>query len=205
MKRQVILCCAMATVAAIFASDAQAQHSRHSGSRYVVPSYGNSRSNYYYRNNTYYYDSGNGRSQRVAYGKFSHVDTLAVRLERLANEFCLEIHYNYSNNRGFDETYREAYEMLRSAKYIHEEAHHGHHDEIAKEIRKLDDDFHHVEDEVENWRSNRGRHHHHAHGSDMHELLEEMESVIHHLMNDAGIKSGRSDNGDRGGVAPRPN
>lgn len=212
MKRHAILVCAIATLA--YAGTAQAQHHHHhsnhcqppSGSRYVVRSYDNRGGTYYYRNNGYYYDAG-GRHVRVEYGGFSHIDELACRLESLANSFCLEIYYNYDRNRDFDDTYREAYEILEIAKYIHEEEHHGHRDEIARELGGLDRLFHHVEDDVAHWRPNRGHHHHHGHLSKKDQLLEEMESVIHHLMHDVGVKprNAPNPNGARGGSAPNPN
>lgn len=213
MKRQLILCCALPAIAVLFASSVQAQpHRSHRvvrpGTRYVPPQL-KQQGAYYFKNNKYYYqpDTYNSgrvvttRPQAVAFGSFSHVDELAVRLESLANDFCLEIYYNYSRNRGFEDTYREAYEILEIAKYIHEEEHHGHRDEIAKELSGLDKLFHHVGDDVANWRPNRGHHHHHGHGTDIHELLEQMESVLHHLMNDVGVKA-RKPSGPA--PAPRP-
>lgn len=214
MKRHVVLSCVISAFAVLAASSAvQAQHnhnnnhSRHGyqaqpGSRYVVQSYNNRGGSYYYQNNGYYYNAG-GRNVKVTYGGFSHVDELCVRLESLANSFCLEIYYNYSRNPGFDDTYREAYEILEIAKYIHEEEHHGHRDEIAKELGGLDSLFHHVEDDVAHWHANRGHHHHHGHLSKKDQLVEEMESVIHHLMNDVGVKSRNAPVPVRGG-APAP-
>ena len=216
MKYRLILGCALSTAVVLLAGNAaQAQHHHHhgsqyyqprAGSRYVVRGNNNRGGTYYCHNNGYYYNAG-GRDVRVEYGGFSHVDELASRLESLANSFCLEIYYNYDENPNFDETYREAYEILEIAKYIHEEEHHGHRDEIAKEVDRLDNLFHHVKNAVAHWRPNRGHHHHHDRLPPKDQLLEEMESVIHHLMHDVGVKPRNAPDPDRGrgDYAPSPN
>ena len=213
MKRQLIFCCALPAFAVLIAgSSLQAQHGHrggghrggghrgighggghhyrvHANSRHVLYGYGNYSGNYYTQDNGYYYNSGvqNAPSQRIEYGGFSRVDELGHRLETLANDYCLELHANYSRNPGFDDTYREAYEILEIAKYIHEEEHHGHRDEIAQEMKKLDDLFHHVGGIVSGWQPDRQRHQHdNIPAKD--QIQQQMETVIHHLMNDVGVK-----------------
>ncbi len=191
----------------------------HPNSRYIVP-HRNSRHNgtYYQENGRYYYypqtynirpdQHLNARPQQITYGSFSRTEDLGSRLESIANDFCLELHANYRHNRNFDEVYREAYQILETAKYIHKEDHEKHQGEIAREVSKLDDLFHHVQDEVSRWSSDRD-HHNPAMGIQSHLGL--LESTIHHLMNDAGVRPRHADgNGHNQGssgtrTAPRPN
>jgi len=164
--------------------------------QYIVPHNGTRHNGTYYQNNgSYYYypqtyndradQHSNTRPQQVAFGSFSRTEDLGSRLETIANDFCLELDANYRRNRNFDEVYREAYQILQTAKYIHKEDHDRHRTEIAREVSKLDDLFHHVQDEVSQWRSDRD-HHNPSMGIQSHLGL--LESTIHHLMNDAGVR-----------------
>ncbi len=76
---------------------------------------------------------------------------LAIRFERLSNEFCLNLHYNYSHDPGFRETYREAYQMLQIAKYIHEADHELDRRAIRKQLSGVDQLFHHIQEDVRGW------------------------------------------------------
>ena len=112
----------------------------------------------------------------------------------------MELHANYSKNPGFDDTYREAYEILEIAKYIHKEEHHGHREEIAREMEKLDNLFHHVEGVVAHWRPDHQRHHHDG-IPEKDQIQQQMETIIHHLMHDVGVKV----SAPQGGGNPPPN
>ncbi len=164
--------------------------------QYIVPHNGARHNGTYYQNKgSYYYypqtynvqqdQHSNTRPQQVAFGSFSRTEDLGSRLETIANDFCLELYANYRQNRNFDEVYREAYQILQTAKYIHKEDHDRHRTESAREVGKLDDLFHHIQGEVSQWRSDRDQHNP-AMGIQSHLGL--LESTIHHLMNDAGVR-----------------
>ena len=177
---------------------------------YVIPSNQNSRGTYYTNNNVRYYhdhDHGHGNTGRptpVQFGGFSHMDDLAIRLEFIGSELCFDMHYNYQHNPDFNETYREALDLFHRAKAVHLESHHGHHAELAKLIAQMDPLFHHIEEDVTNWT----RHNHRLVGQgDIKAKIEQMESLIHHLMYDAGVEASHDGHGhgDGGPVqAPRP-
>jgi hypothetical protein len=126
-----------------------------------------------------------GRPVVIEFGSYSHIDDLAGRLERLASDLCLELHYNYRHNRGFNATYREAYQIFVTAQYIHDKEHQGDRDEVARRVDELDGLFHHVQDDIRGWsrRSVRqiGR-------SGARAKLQAIEATLHHLMNDVGVR-----------------
>lgn len=144
-----------------------------------------------------------------------HMDVLADRLAKDANEVCWEMYRHYRHNRGFRETYREMYRVLKDAEHIHdlvhEGAHHGHQDEdhIASDLYEIDKLFHHVGDDIRHWTSSyRGRDSHgHDYSHDVHgggishgltRKMHYVEQTLHHLMSDYGVKS------KRGEKAPKP-
>lgn len=135
---------------------------------------------------------------RSSFGDRHHVDTLADRMQREANSICWEMYNNYRHERGFRETYREMYTILEDAIHIHDLAHddahrHGNNeDHIAEDLHDIDRLFHHVEDDIRHWTS-RNRYHSH----DLTYRMERLESTLHHLMDDYGVRSKRP--------APRPN
>ena len=123
--------------------------------------------------------------QEISFGGYGHVDDLAMRLETLMNELCLDLYYNYSHNPGFLETYSEAYTLLEAAKFIHAAEHNKDRDAISKQLGGADALFHHVEDDVRGW----SRVHHRQIGTlGILSKMEMAESVLHHLMNDVGVK-----------------
>ncbi len=140
------------------------------------------------------------RPVTVEFGSFSHVDELATRLESGVNDLCLDLHWNYSHNSGFRETYREAYEILELARFIHAAEHRHDRDAIAVRLKGLDDQFHHIQDDVRGW----SRHHHRQVG-DLGILtkMDLLESTIHHLMNDVGARLTPASSGP-GEKAPPP-
>jgi hypothetical protein len=154
----------------------------HHGSYYVDSGY------YYYQPQTFVTDPTQyvvSKPVAVKFGSFSHIDDLSSRLERLANELCLDMYYNYSHNPAFAETYREAYQILQTAKYVHVKEHQDDRAEVARRLSELDPLFHHVQGEVGGW----SRHHHRqiAQGSATAKIAV-MEAILHHLMNDVGVK-----------------
>ncbi len=168
----------------------------HQDSNYIVPHTGHHHhGTYYVQSGQYYYrpqtasvsspHTTNYRPQQVTFGGFLHVDDLASRLETLSNEFCLDLHYNYSHNRGFQETYREAYQVLDVAKYIHAAEHQNDRRAIQEQLGGLDRLFHHIQGDVRGW----SRHHHRQVGQlGILSKMDLIESTLHHLMNDVGVR-----------------
>src|SRR5690606_32165144 len=118
-------------------------------------------------------------------GGYAHLADLAGRLSLLANDVCLDMHYNYSHNPGFAETYREAYQILDMAKYLEAAENQGDRAEIARRVTELDPLFHQVQGEVQGW----SRSHQRQIGeSGLMTKLEIMEALLHHLMYDVGIE-----------------
>lgn len=155
---------------------------------YSQPSYPDSYDGHPHDHQAGGYGSTGGYSTgyRGAYGGYTHIDDLAVQLERQANAMCLEMHYNYQHNRGYRETYREAYEILTTAKYIHGLEHAGNRDRIRQAVTELDPLFHHVQEDVRHWT----RHDHRGVGrSGLAAKIAAVEETLHHLMNDVGAKS----------------
>lgn len=173
----------------------------HDDYHYVIPSSQHDHGTYYTYNGThYFYESApvavrpgvrvaEGPSvaiQPVAleFGSFSHVDELASRLESLANEFCLDLHYNYRHNAGFAETYGEAYQILQAAKYAHAKEHQADREALGRTLAQMDPWFHHVQGDVTGW----SRHHHRQIGQlGIIDKMQQMESLIHHLLHDVGV------------------
>lgn len=125
------------------------------------------------------------RPVEIQSGGYAHVDDLSGRLEVLANDLCLDLNYNYRHNAGFAETYREAYRILDTAKYIHAKDHQGDRVEVARRLDELDGLFHHVEGEVGSWSR---RHYRQIRQGDAKTKLAIVEATLHHLMNDVGVE-----------------
>lgn len=168
----------------------------HKNSTYIVPHTGSQHhGTYHLHNGRYYYTPRTvvvvGRPvvrtqpTAVAFGAFSHVDDLAERLETLANELCLDMHYNYSHNPGFAETYGETYQVLQVSQFIHDAEHRHDRAAIQSKLGGLDRLFHHVQDDVRGW----SRHQHKQVGQlGILSKMEMIESTLHHLMNDVGVR-----------------
>lgn len=125
-------------------------------------------------------------SYRGTYGGYEHIDDLAVQLEDRANDMCLEMHDYYQHNPGYKTVYREAYQILQKAKYIHGLEHARDRDRIRQAVVELDTLFHHVQDDVRNWT----RHsHYYSSGGGLPTKMAAVEDTLHHLMNDVGVKT----------------
>lgn len=140
---------------------------------------------YFERDNKDYFTDGEHEPQLVSHGGFHHVDDLAARLELLANELCLDLHYNYRHNPGFRYTYKDVYDVYQLAKYIHGLKQEGKQEEIARRLDGLDKLFHYVRTDVREWSLRRDRQ---IGGLTMPEKIERIQSTVHHLMNDVGVK-----------------
>ena len=183
-------------------------HRYHSDWHHVVPHYDRHwDGSYYWDDGIHYYvpqpyftgggAHAAGRPVVIEFGSYSHVDDLASRLERLMNDLCWDLHYNYRHNRGFKATYREAYEMLAIAQYIHDKEHQGDREEVRNRVSELDGLFHHVQDDMRGWSRRRVRQ---IGRSGAQAKLQVIEATLHHLMNDVGVRGG--DGGRRTVPAP---
>lgn len=120
----------------------------------------------------------------LKFGGFSNCEDLTGRFEAEANNFCLDLYYNYSQNAGFQETYREAYQVLQSAKYIHAAEHQGDRAEITRRVAEIDRQFHHVQNEVAGMQPQPQRQ---IAGSNIATKSQSMEAVMHHLAHTVGV------------------
>ncbi len=140
----------------------------------------------YYRGEGHSHDHAGAHIPReIAFGGFSHIDDLAVELEQRANDLCLELHYNYQHNPGFRTVYREAYEILTTAKYIHGLEHAGNRDKLRQAAGELDGLFHHVQGHVSDWTGH--RHRTVGYGG-LADKVAAVEETLHHLMDDVGVR-----------------
>jgi hypothetical protein len=120
----------------------------------------------------------------VRFGGFSQYSDLSGRLETLINEILLDLHHNYAHNPGFAETYRECYQLLGIAKFIHAAEHNGDREAIRSRLAGTDQLFHHIEDDVRGWT----RIHRRRYGTlGLEAKMELTEATLHHLMNDVGV------------------
>lgn len=145
------------------------------------------------------------RPVQVEFGTFRHYEQLAERLETLANQLCLDLHYNYQHNRNYDETYREAYQLMQLVKFIHGSEHRGDRTAIRKSADDLDELFHHVQRELKSWTRAERRQ---VGEYGLMAKVEELEALIHHLLFDVGVKPDHNRDEDapppREEVAPPP-
>lgn len=135
----------------------------------------------------------------VNYGGYSHVDDLSDRLVRLANSLCLDLYYNYRHNPGYPETYRAAYQILTTAKYIHDNQ--SDREEIARQLNELDLLFHSLRDGLASWSRQAVRQ---VGPSDVQGKLADVEATLHHLMNDVGVKGAHQNPADAGATETAP-
>ena len=146
---------------------------------------------YVIRNGKYFFTPNSGdfgtapQLQTIQFGSFSHVDDLASQLETEMKYFLLDMHYNYAHNHGFRTTYAEAYRLYEVAKYIHAAEHQQNRAAIRQQLGGMDALFHHLEEDVETWT----RHNHYPVGHlGIRAKMNQIESTLHHLMNDVGVE-----------------
>ncbi|MEZ6064209.1 MAG: hypothetical protein R3B90_00540 [Planctomycetaceae bacterium] len=132
--------------------------------------------------------------QTFTYGARSHLEALSNDLQNQANAIAWDMYENYRSSPGYRETYRETYKLLQDAKHIHqlvweEQYHHQHHeqDHIAADLAEIDQLFHHIEEDIANWRPARYNPYHNA--GLLHQKIEQFEETLHHLMTDYGVNS----------------
>lgn len=182
----------------------------HDHYRYVVPSGGNYGA-FYTHDDGYYYTppvtrvvgqppQPAPRPVTLKFGGFQYHVELAQRLEMLANQFCIDLHYNYQENPEFDETYGQAYQVLQAAKFMVDKDNAGDHAALQRSVNSVDQLFHHVERDVRTWRSANRRQ---VGQLSLAAKTEEMEAVLHHLMFDLGVKPAHDEEHEQAAQPPR--
>lgn len=189
-------------------------HFGHANWSYVVPhaQQYHHQGAYYVANNAYYYTPTPvvrvvssqpvqipvvQQPVQVQYGGFARCDDLSGRLETALNELCLDLHYNYQHNTGYAHAYREVYGTMQLAKYIHGKEHQGDRETIRGTVGKLDEQFHHVQEELAQWTRQVQRP---IGAGDALQKMSATEAVMHHLCYDVGVKP-HDNNGEQ---APPP-
>jgi hypothetical protein len=144
---------------------------------------------------------------RYRFGGREHLTELANDVYEKANSVCWEMNNRYKHNRDFDATYREAYKILQDAKNIRKLISEGYYrqrhtsDEIERDLKDLDRLFHHIEEDIADWRPSvapRRRP-----GEPLPVRMDRLEESLHGLMVDYGTDSrfrdriGRRNDGHR--------
>ena len=157
---------------------------------FVVPYFGGRyRGTYYANQDNYYYmpqATGSYRAQpiEIEFGGYAHVDDLSARLERLANELCLDLHYNYRHNPDFKDLYRAAYQIYDTAKFLRDKENQADRDEVARLLDGLDVAFHDVEGAIKGWSRRQNRQ---IGQGGAQTKLDLVGATLHHLMHDVGV------------------
>lgn len=166
------------------------------GSRFIVPHFNrNYRGSYYCYGGSYYYypetyamgPSTVTTSEPVEmdYGGFDYVGDLAHRFERMTNDICLEMHYNYRGNPEFDQVYRDAYMVLTAAKEIEQAAERGDQQAAADLLYGLDQLFYYVYDQAATWERNEQKQ---IGDGDLMAKFSITEALLQHLMYNVGVE-----------------
>ena len=194
-------------------------HFGHNDWNYVVPHHDvhHHSGSYYVQNQAYYYTpspvvrvaaTSFQTAQRpqvqvvqqpvqLQYGGYARFEDLSGRLETEINRLCLDMHYNYQHNPGYAESYREAYSLLESARFVHAKEHQGDRDAIRHHVTQMDQAMHHVLEEIGPWSR---QHRRQVASGGILEKSSAVEAVLHHLCYDVGIEPHGDDE-----PAPAPN
>jgi hypothetical protein len=122
---------------------------------------------------------------QLQFGGYARFEDLSGRLETEINRLCLDMHYNYQHNPGFAESYKEAYSLLASAKYVHAKEHQGDRDAIRHHVTQMDQAMHHVLEEIRPWSRNHARQ---VASGGVIEKSSAVEAILHHLCYDVGVE-----------------
>lgn len=113
---------------------------------------------------------------------FEHIDRLAVRLQRQAEELHEEVHLHFRRTPQYRHLDRDVAAIERHAAHIHEVAHRGDVRHFRADVRELDRLVHHVEelvDDLGRFRQLDRRAYVHLRRS-----LEQVADTVHHLSED---------------------
>ncbi len=120
------------------------------------------------------------------FGGMGHIDMLAENCRYMANHITFDMYYNYQHNPGFQEIYAKCYSFRNLSYIIHDMEHTGDHVEMSAAISEMDSLFHSLEHDLGNWRRTARLQ---VGQGDIHYKMELLEDMMHHLMNDAGVRS----------------
>jgi hypothetical protein len=123
------------------------------------------------------------QSVKLEFGGFKQTSDLIDRLEFATNRLCLDMHYNYRHNAGFAQTYRESYQILQTTRDL--DSGRPSRATIRQEVTELDEQFHHVQNDIKPW--TRVEHRRVGEGG-VNGKAEVVESVLHHLLFDIGVR-----------------
>lgn len=129
------------------------------------------------------------QSVPLTFGGFGRVADLSGRLALEANRWCLEMHYNYSHNPNFTAQYRDAYQVLQTAKSVSAMDPAGDRESIRNQIAAAESLFHQVQEQTSTWTRAERRV---VDAGDMTVKAQTVESVLHHLLYDVGVTSQHS-------------
>ena len=105
-------------------------------------------------------------------------------LERLAREICLDLHYNYAHNPGFETIYSEAYQIYDAAKCLCNHHRDGDQSALRSQLSELNPLFHHVQSQVSLWTRHDVVQVGHL---GVRSKLEHFEQTLHNLMDRLGV------------------
>jgi hypothetical protein len=138
----------------------------------------------------------------------AQVDDVAGHLLQLVNEFCLDLHFNYRHNLGFDETYRDAYELLNAAKFVPANENQGDRAEVTRRLDEMDGLLRRIQQQIRGWSRQHSRQIGQAGALTK---LAAVEATLHRLLSDFGVKgmhesaeAGPADDGTEVAPAPQP-
>ena len=126
------------------------------------------------------------QSVKLVFGGFQQTEDLSSRLEIEANRWCVDMHYNYAHNPDFAATYRDAYKILLAAKYVHSSEHRQDREAIRTELARVEPLFHQVQEKIKTWTRQERRP---VGEGGINGKAEVVESILHHLLFDVGVKA----------------
>jgi hypothetical protein len=95
------------------------------------------------------------------------------------------LHYNYRHNQGFEETYRDAYEILTSAQFVQANENQGDRAAVTRSLDEVAGLLHKVQEQVRGWSRQHSRQIGQAGALTK---LDAVEAALHQLMSDPGAK-----------------
>lgn len=124
------------------------------------------------------------QSVQLEFGGFRQIEDLSGRLVIEANLWCLDMHYNYSHNPDFATTYRDAYQVLLTAKSVQAAVGQGNRESIRNQIAAAEPLFHQVQERMKTWTREERRS---VGDGGFSAKASVVESILHHLLYDVGI------------------
>jgi hypothetical protein len=129
-----------------------------------------------------------GRSAQAV--SFEHVDRLAIELQSQSSQLYREFRTHYSHAAHSQHLMSDAAALYRQARHLHDVAHTGNINHMARDLAEMDRLFHHLERLVReiNFDAHDDHFGHggHVHGDTRHvrRLMNDLEDTLHHLSDD---------------------